>query len=182
MKRRTLILLLSFLALITILRETGALTVNYYNSRINMSNTSNWTDNNSTSDDPDFCKPMDGDCIPADISQISIVTFTPDGMFNTDKTSCDQLHLHLNYYTSGLSWLPLYKNFSFSATATCNDGIIIKRNNGSGCIDYRFSGMISIHGHITITGFCTYREAKQLITNAIVKTVEDIGENKLKAL
>lgn len=183
MKRRKLLLLLVSFAFITILRETGVVNVNFYNSRINISNTSQWSDNNFTSDDPRFCTPMSGDCIPADISQISIVTFTPVGMFNTDKTRCEQLHLHLNYHTSGLFWLPLYKHFTFSATATCNDGIIMKSNkSGSGCIDHRFSGIISISGHVTITGFCSYREVKRLITNEMVKVVENIGENKLREL
>jgi hypothetical protein len=182
MKRRTLILLLAILAFITILRETGVVNVNFYNSRINMTNTNNWSVNNMVAPDTFFCKPMSGDCIPENISQISIVTFTPEGMFNTDKTRCEQLHIHLYYNNSGLYWLPLYKNFSFTATATCSDGITIKSNAGAGCIHHQFSGLINLRGHVTITGFCSYREVKRMITNAMVKAVEEIGENKLREL
>lgn len=184
MKRRTLILLLSLLALITILRETGVLTVNFYNSRINMSNTSNWSDNNFIGDDSILCRPMAGDCIPTDISQISVVTFSPEGMFNTDKTRCEQLHIHLNSFNTGFSWLPLYKSFTFSAIATCSDGITIRKfkNGNPVCTHHQFSGLITLTGSITVTGFCSRLETKRLITNAMVKAIEEIGENKLREL
>jgi hypothetical protein len=187
MKRRRIIiiiLIVLFIVFVTVLRERGVFEINYYSSSIKSSLKNNWTVNHMTPSDTTFCSPRYADCIPKDFSQVLIITSTPDGIFKFNNDSREQLHFDLTYNNHGLFWMPFYKDLSFSASATCNDELK-QRDTSSGhlvCKVHQLHGDITVTGHIKVKGLCSYREVKRLITNELVRLVQDIGKKQLQEL
>ena len=182
--RRTIILIVLFIAFVTILRERGVFEINYYRSSINSSVKNNWTVNHMIPSDTIHCSPRYADCIPNDFSQVVIITSTPDGIFKINIDSCEQLHFDLTSNNRGLYWMPFYKDVSFSANATCNDELK-QRDTSSGhlvCKVHQLHGNVTITGRIKVKGLCSYREVKRLITNELVRLVQDIGKKQLREL
>jgi hypothetical protein len=182
MKRRLIILIILFIAFITLLRERGVFEINYYRSSINSSIKNNWTVNHMTPRDTIHCSPRYGDCIPKDLSQVVIIASTPDGVFKLNSDSCEQLHFDLSYNSSGLYWVPFYKNVNFSANATCNDELKQRDTSSGVCKIHQLHGNFTITGSVKVLGLCSYHEVKRLITNELVRLVQDIGKKQLQEL
>lgn len=181
MKKTRFLFLLAILVIITILRETGLVNLSLYNSSINTSSTSRWSnDNISYGNSYDSAST---DCIPTDISQISIRIWGKDGLFMRDSSACDELHFDIKNRYHGLFWLPLYKNFSFTASITCRDFITMNYENiGKGYVGYRISGIVTVHGQVNVIGFCSFYTLKRIINNDLLKTVQEIGRTQLEKL
>jgi hypothetical protein len=183
--RRRILFLLALLVVVTILRETGVININYYSSSINLTNTSSWTNNHMKPSGSGFCTPAEGDCIPANKDEVAVYIHAGSGgFFKEFESPCEQLSIDLSNTNRGFFWTPLYKNVHFSASAVCSDGVTIRDtvNGKPVCNIHQFSGIITITGRITVTGFCSYREVKRLITNELVKTVKDVGRQQLRDL
>jgi hypothetical protein len=185
-RRRTILLFVLVIAIITILRETGTIELNYYNASINSTNSSNWNNKHFTSSDSGFFRVSEGECIPTDISQIPVyINAHSGGFFKEFDSPCDQLVIDLSYSSnSGSIWMPLYKNVHFSGRTSCFDKIkIIEEYNGTSvCNIHSLSGAISIKGQIRVTGICSSREVKRLITNELVKNIQSAGRQELRQL
>jgi hypothetical protein len=193
MKHRRLILLLAFiLILITVLRETGIINLNYYRSSINSNTRSYWTNYCDIINDTIGCpKPNDTtqdeterDCIPTSASQIAVVTYIASKSFRDNSDSCSILILNVSNDNDGLFWTPLYKNVNFDATAICGQSLTI-RDKSSGykrCKYYHISGTITVTGTIRVTGLCSYYEVKKLILKELINTVHKYGRTQLENL
>jgi len=182
-RRRLILIVACLLIVITILRETGVVTLNLYRSSMNSNSSTSWND---TSDHIGCPEPNDstGECIPLSGNQVSQITFAGDRSFRDNTDSCSTLTFYLSSNNSGLFWTPLFKYVNFSATATCGQTLRIrdKDKNYKFCKLHNINGVVTITGSIRVIGFCSYYEVKNMILNSLVQAVHQQGREQLQNL
>jgi len=189
--RKIILIVIMILIFIQVLRETGVIELNYFNSRISSSTTSNWT--NSTmrvkaqkndalwgtleSQLKDPCN------LQYSVTNTSIQISVDEDYFISGDDSCHSIIIQASL-NPGPIWTPLYKSTSFSASANCFGSINtieIKQIELSKKI-LNFSGIITLSGNLTIRGFCTYKEAKRILVRHIQEQLIQQTKDQLSKL
>lgn len=165
--------LLMILILLTVLRETGNLSLSYYHSSISSSCSSTWSGTQMHTDweQNDAMEKDEDSCAQKHFSETPVF-ISGAGMNYGDETgTCPYLVVTVSGLSTGLLWMPLFKSGSFSASASCSAAVRYK-NPGVSSPDrafYHCTGSLTITGTYSITGVCSCREAKQLILQHIQK-------------
>lgn len=188
--RKAILVLILAVLFIDILRETGVLTLNRYKSVIKTQMADNW--NNSTltldykKDDSLWLalKPQLSDSCNFDhnIRNVKVYTYLGDVYVGDPPDRCPRLNIEVTDFRPGVIWTPLFKSTSFSASGRCSNDIqILSENEEKGFRKlYGLHGTFTITGHITITGLCTYKEAKLLLKKYIVQQFAAQGQSQLR--
>jgi len=166
---------LSIWLLLTILRETGVLTLNYYRSSISSNSSSTWSGRQMHTDldiKDELSKEADS-CANFPLADRP-VSVTGEGMNYGDETgACPFIHIQVSGFSPGSLWMPLYKTGSFSIWASCSASLmyLAPDEKQSYRSFYNSTGSFTMSGTYSITGICSYREAKRLIMMHILKEI-----------
>ena len=98
--------------------------------------------------------------------------------------NCPQLTATIENISFGTLWTPLYKSSQFTSTAHFEGGgDIIEYNNKQRLSAlYEINGTVTVNGSITITGICSYRTARQIVIDEVIKLVYNEVKAKAKNL
>lgn len=176
-RRKIIFIVVTVLILVTVLREAGVVSINFYRSQINSSTTANWNSTGTTFDAQKddilwstFKDQLNDSCnLNYTIQNISILSFLGSESAKSGNDSCHRVVVQGSNFNPGSIWTPIYKSTSFSASASCigNITITVKTENGLRQKIMSFSGTISITGNFRLTGLCSYREAKRILARHI---------------
>lgn len=147
-KRKIIRILLIIFIVLTICRENGWLRLSYYKSQVYTGQSQSLND--FTSGDPGSLKdvPLIVECM---------------GYKYGDQGSAD--HPAVRVYVPGISysglWVPLFKHTRFNVGVP----VSIQRNGHS------ITGDVGVGGTLSINGFCSRRDAKQILANHVMESV-----------
>ena len=189
--RKIILIVIMILIFIEVLRETGVLELNYFNSRISSSTTSNWTNSTirvkaQTKDElwATFESQLNDPCnLQYSISNTSIQISVDGDYFISGDDSCHSIIIQASV-NPGSIWTPVYKTTSFSASANCFGSfntIEINQTELSNKV-LNLSGIITLSGNLTISGFCTYKEAKRILVRHIQEQLIQRTKDQLSKL
>ena len=179
-KKKYIWVALLLLIAITILRETGIIGVNWYNSTINTSLTSN-NNNNTTvlTLDTALIRNRDTYDCHKNIANTPIVIFYEGKQYGEIDTICPNITITINPLNFAQLWVPLYKSGTIS-TSFSYTGMQQSLNiSGEKATlkQYSLSGSIALSCNFTFTGICSYRTAKAVILqNIMEKTYRHIRQ------
>lgn len=191
-RKKLLILLVVFLG-ITIIRETGSIKMSLFSSSISsMTSSSEWnivTDvrdvslqeikDNSIKTCPAFSSPKD---VPI---YVTCMGYTIGQVSREGRTdACSPKRIGIDDVDVGPIWMPLFKYGSYSGNLPVHLVFSICRKNGDKIkyCTYKMNVDLQLSGTLRVTGFCSYREAKQMVANAIVKSAYSAIRGKLDEL
>jgi hypothetical protein len=191
-RRKNLRILLIAVILIIALRETGIINFSYYNSNFNSTLTSSWQnkeisgpfgyENDKTAKEKEFLNNKCGHIVmPGDIS---VVAAYEDEKYTIEGNSCDTITVLLSTFNPGILWTPLIKSTSFEATANIVADYAIHKAYGSTVHSkyHTLGGQISINGRLSIIGTCSYKEARRMVLNGVLKQVAEKVMEELQKL
>jgi hypothetical protein len=150
------------LVIVTVLRETGVLDLNLYKSDANSSSDATWT-----SVTFDNSKPKS----KTKNTDLSIVVLFEKDTLYKEINRLSPIVVTIDSLNTGWLWMPLYKTASFSAVGIPGfDNIPVKNAKSSPDVfEPGLSGRLAITGKVIIKGFCSHREAVNLIKGLVVQ-------------
>lgn len=178
-KRKKIILwLIGAVVLITILRETGRVHLNWYSSSINSEVTAAITDHVVTTEMPRHLmrdSVITSACNYPDMAAVPVCVCVGDCMVgDTAFTPCSQIWVDYNEDINyGFLYTPLYKAGDFLVDVpvygsailyTPHDSMITVRN-------ISFSGTVNVEGHYSMTGVISGYTTRELIRRYIAEQV-----------
>jgi hypothetical protein len=178
-----MILILSLVSLvIIILRDGGYLNLRLYRSYINSSVSSNWSNATGTVILPKRemrRTPCPGEIRLKDLPlQIHCLGYK-HGESGTDN--CLPVSVFIDHIDHGPLWIPLYKNVAFNCNIPLSRALETYRQKGDSMqlSNYMISGTITLNGNLTITGFCSYRDAERLLAGHVMSRVYNTVRDQL---
>jgi hypothetical protein len=177
-RKKTLIITLIVLVVVSILRETGVFDFNLYRSTINSTVQTNWSDNSVTTKptfkiDSVWRAAVADKCNHGGKLAGTPVVVTYRSTEYGDTGYCNPINVQIDDISFGVTWTPLIKSSNFSAGISClisaqrtriEDGQLISST-------YTLNGSMTITGHITVWGICSYRNAKNILMRHIIGSV-----------
>ncbi|WP_343672494.1 hypothetical protein [Chitinophaga sp.] len=150
MTRKRKIILILFLLFVAsvIIREAGWLTLNFYKSSVTASQSRSFHELS-------FGKPGSLRNVPL---MVTCMGYQAGEMGTPDNPA---VIVPVTNISHGVMWIPLIKHFQFSSAIPVG----IHRNG------HNMSGTMTIKGTVTITGICSYREAKRLMVQNIIDNI-----------
>jgi hypothetical protein len=166
--RKKLIIVILTLALLTLLRETGLLNVDYYTMTSSTNSSNNWSDHSmvvtidSASMSTKFMNSQFHD-LPV------IVLYGSDTLFS-DTIQRNPIVVTIDSLQKGFLWTPLYKSATFKIVGTSKFKHDITKTPPAriSLVKADLTGHLSIEGSISITGPCSHRHALKLIKELAV--------------
>ena len=160
---------LVMLFILTILRECGFVSLNWYRSNLSITSNSNWSNSftntsfpvvNGTKKSGEMTPPViekvavyyEGDCVWGECDDRTVVVEIQDIDF-------------------GFIYLPIYKDCSFKANVTSNFSLSQRTRLGNDFKQRSNSCNFNQRhdGELTVKGFCSARKARELIIEAIAQ-------------
>lgn len=173
-RRKILWSLIALFTVLTIAREAGWVTVNWYNSNINATTTSNWTDNKGIADIPGRFEDSSTytSCNYPSIADVPIQVWI-DSYLVGDTVQCPQIGAFYHDITYGFLYTPMYKSAHFTATIPVSSSIssYTRHDTLTHWESTTLNGLISINGDINIAGVCSVRTARQIIREYVANEV-----------
>ncbi|UPK66704.1 hypothetical protein [Chitinophaga filiformis] len=178
-----LILLLPFLV-VTILRETGSLSLNLYNSRATSTTSTTWSDFTgivkiSVQDLKNMtCVADDG------LKGKPLLVYCLGQKYGEQGTKeCPPVAVFIHRIDHGPLWTPLYKSARFHLVVPVTRSLSAYRQDGDSIqlYNYQLSGVITLNGELTVIGLCSYRQAESLLASNVMVSVYNIMRAKLDA-
>lgn len=170
---KTIYITFGILILLTVMRETGVVNLNYYRSDINYSENIEWFNGSSQTSDStstDLPKYVNTD--------ISIIILQENDTLFKEIHKLAPLVITIETFQTGPLWTPLYKSVTFSASGF--PGFEHKPEDDlPGPLKSTIGGKLKITGTAKITGFCSHRHAVQVIKDFVVNR---FAENTRKHL
>jgi hypothetical protein len=171
MKTRNLILIgiLLFMILLTVLRESGIVGINFYKSYNSTTANNKWQ----------FQKRIDriGDS-KVMIEKIPIVVnykSKKHGDISFSKT----IKVDITNVNLGTIWTPILKISDYKISGICKDTFVLDSTKlSNGVIDVNAN--FEVTGHIKIVGFCSYREAKRMIIDHAMDEIYKNAKENIK--
>jgi hypothetical protein len=168
-RKKTIITLIVLVFILTFLRETGVLNVNYY--KLNSTATSNfdWSDKTIT---VTIDSSMMGTKFQNGLfSELPVIVLSGSDTVYKDTNNRSPIIITIDKLNTGFLWTPLYKSTNFSAVGVADFHNGIVKTNGSkiNLLKSNLSGHLTINGHISITGLCSHRHAIGLIKDIVAK-------------
>lgn len=157
------------LLILTVLRETGLLSLNFYKADSNSASNATWT---SVTFDNSKSKSKTKN---TDLS--IVVLFEKDTLYK-EINKLSPIVVTIDSLNTGWLWMPLYKSASFSAVGIPGfDNTSVKSAKSSPDVfEPRLSGRLTITGKVVIKGFCSHRQAIILIKGLVTENF--ISESK----
>jgi hypothetical protein len=176
--QKKLYLAIIVLVTLAVLRETGILNLNYYKANLNTNAQVKWFSSaktratkypepvaNHKNTDLSIVILLDNDTIYKEINKLPPVL----------------MKLHSSYGRP--LWRPLYKSTSFTAAGSMNsDDENKKLTSSEYASKSHLFGEFTINGDVTISGFCSHRQAVQVVKNVIVEKAVDELKKYLSSL
>jgi hypothetical protein len=167
--QKKLYLAIIVLVTLAILRETGILNLNYYTTKVNTNAQVTWFSSaetraaqysksvaNHRNTDFSIVILLDNDTIYKEINKLPPVL----------------MKLHSSYGRP--LWRPLYKSASFTAAGSMSSDNANKKLTS---LEYasksHLFGELTINGDVTISGFCSHKQAVQVVKNVIARNAVD---------
>lgn len=190
-KKPTLIIV-ALLVVISVLRETGVINLNYYSSEFKTNTHANWSNNSTT-----VGVPLEGfhtkftDVKHADTP--IVVVYKKDTLF-FKKGSGELMEINIEDIETGVLWTPLYKSapvnttvhVSHSSSAIKVKGQHIMANGKAEPAIYNcqtnISGSITCTGNFTCKGICSRRTALEIIKKEVGNKIAAQAERYLRSL
>ena len=165
-QKTILFTLVGCFVILSVLRETGIISLGFYKSEFNSTSHAMWNGGST--------KVTFGDTKPQPKiknTDISIVVLMGKDTLYKEINKLSSIVITINSLQTGSLWIPLYKSVNFSAVGTAElDNVSMKRANSSQSVSkLNLSGRLTITGVVSITGMCSYRDAKKLIENIVVE-------------
>ncbi|MES2829753.1 MAG: hypothetical protein V4687_16465 [Bacteroidota bacterium] len=163
---KTIYITFGLIILLTVLRETGIVDLNYYNAKVNYSGNIEWANGSRTANS------VDSTAGPGySNADISIIIVQEKDTLYKEIHKLAPLVLTIETFQTGSLWTPLYKSASFSASAIpgfeYSSGLDVKETTKvPGPLIY---GNLKITGNVKITGLCSHRQAVQIVKDFVVK-------------
>jgi hypothetical protein len=188
-KRKKIILIVVVaLILIGVLRETGAMELSYYIMHIKTTTNKSWSgialiDKIDVTTDS-ASRYLNNCGQPVSVKNISVEAKYGNDKYTITTDTCDKEFVELSTFNTGIIWTPLIKKTSFQATANVslqlatdwfeNKQFCRKRDTEN--------GSITINGHVSIIGLCSYKEARKIILTYALKELAQEVRNRLRNL
>jgi hypothetical protein len=181
-RKRILLFALPVLVIL-VLRETGPINLEYYHRNTKSTIHSDWQ-SSSITDTTDYNNEKaarervitnNGSDRPISLKNMSVTAEYEGEQYSILLDTANILTVHLSTLNPGVIWTPLIKNTTFRATANISENITfqIAYNNFVISKLHTVSGTQIMNGHLSIVGFCSYREAKKIILQALLKQVAE---------
>jgi hypothetical protein len=181
MKRshKSSILIIALLITITVLRETGVITLDYYNLTSDINTQANWSHNITG-----VGIPLSGlNYTPREekYSEIPIVVMHQKDTLYYKKGKGEPAKINIETFGADFLWIPLYKpahpdisvSFYYDASIVKIEGVptypepYIKHYKGN------ISGQLTLKGDIAIKGICSHRKAREIIGRLVAEQFDD---------
>lgn len=181
-RKKTIWIVVIALLLIIILRVTGVIDYYYYRSHIKSKINTSWSRVALTEElDVDSASIRLNDCgQPVSIKNISVEARYGNDTYTITVDTCDKEFVELSTFNTGVIWTPLFKSTSFHATARVELCLVSQRIENKRIVrKYNTqNGNITIQGHASINGLCTYKEArKAILTHALKDLAQAVREH-----
>lgn len=173
-RNRIIIIVLAVWVILTVFREAGWITLNWYNSNLEFKTTSTWSDQSTLVDIP---KRLLGDsainaCNYTSITEVPVQVWIDDFLVG-DTVDCQQLSAFSQDVHYGFLYAPLYKYTHYSVTVpvNCSVTLYVPHDTMVTVHSYSISGTVNIDGHASIGGVCAARKARAIIRESIAQDV-----------
>lgn len=190
-RRRILLFVLLFL-LVIVLRETGRLNFEYYKNNVKSSINYSWqcTSISDTTDYEDEKAAQEraitnnGGKYPVPLKNMSVTAEYDGEKYAITLDTTSKITVHLSTFDPGIIWTPLIKYTSFKATADIGEQIVLTTPYGNRVNTklHNLNGTLTMNGHLSVIGICSYKEAKKIILQALLKQVAEAARDQLKNL
>ncbi len=189
-RRNKRFIILGILVLITILRETGYLELNWHKNSITSSSTSNFM-NTSTSLNSSlevsiaWTKTMNDSCnFEGQVRNIPIKVLLDNEAVIGSDIACNSFEVTIDSFYPGAIWTPLIKSGNFKIAATCSGLFALSREKNGKVVQtqYNITGDIHISGKIQVYGICSYRSARKMVEDHVVKEVYQQAKARIQNL
>ncbi|MFM9985938.1 MAG: hypothetical protein ACKVOK_11940 [Flavobacteriales bacterium] len=178
--KRAKFVLVGFLIL-TILRETGVLSINYNRSNISRSASTSWSVT-STGVGLARVNPKVRDSAVSLAGKERVAVYYHNDCIWGD-CSASTVKAYISDLDHGILWMPLYKSAKFRATVNCNFSIS-RTGNDSGRKEVGgklFSMNATITGGINIKGVCSAYTARQRILQSCAELIGNEITEKIQS-
>jgi len=170
--QKKLYLAILVLVALSVLRETGILNLNYYTTNVNTNAQVKWFSSAKTRA-VQYSKPVANH----KNTDLSIVILLDNDTIYKEINKLPPVLMKLHSSYGRPLWRPLYKSANFTAYGSMSSGDANKKLTS---LEYasksHLFGELAINGNVTISGFCSHRQAVQVVKNVIAK--QAIGELK----
>ena len=167
--QKKLYLAIIVLVTLTALRETGILNLNYYKTKINTNAQVTWFSSAKTRA-AQYSKPI----AKYKNTDLSIVILLDNDTIYKEINKLPPVLMKLHSSYGRPLWRPLYKSANFAAAGSMSSDDANKKLTS---LEYasksHLFGELTINGNITISGFCSHRQAVQVVKNVIATKAAD---------
>jgi hypothetical protein len=183
--KKSTIIIVTLLVVISVLRETGVITLNYYRFTTDTNTQSHWSANTTS-----FDLPMPKGYITGQerVSVAPIKVLSDGERIYYKPGEGLPVKIDLKGFNTWFTWIPFYKASSLHITANVNYGVGVRKgvivNNAPGLrsIDGSIRGQISLTGDVSIIGFCSHRKASEIIGRKVAEEFAERTENYFSGL
>jgi hypothetical protein len=167
--KKTLIGALLLMFLLSVLRETGILTLNFYSSDIKSQLGFNWSNNTLTSTMENAV--TGSGYVHQNYSDVSVIVEHKGKTLYMESNHIPVVHVAIDRFSTGFLWTPLFKKSRFKITGSvyCSDGITKVNGTAFSVLQTNISGSFTMTGRISVNGISSHREAIALIRQHAVQ-------------
>jgi hypothetical protein len=167
--QKKLYLAIIVLVTLAVLRETGILNLNYYTTKVNTNAQVKWFSSARTRV-AQYSKPVANH----KNNDLSIVILLDNDTIYKEINKLPPVLMKLHSSYGRPLWRPLYKSADFAAYGSMSSGDANKKLTS---LEYasksHLFGELTINGNITVSGFCSHRQAVQAVKNVIASKAVD---------
>lgn len=163
--QKKLYLAIIVLVTLAVLRETGILNLNYYTANVNTNAQVEWFSSAKTRAEQ-YPEPVANHRI----TDLSIVILLDNDTIYKEINKLPPVLMKLHSSHGRPLWRPLYKSANFAAYGSMSSGDANKKLTS---LEYasksHLFGELTINGNATISGFCSHRQAVQVVKSVIAR-------------
>jgi hypothetical protein len=182
LSNKSVIVVAVLITLISILRETGLITIDLFHSEFKTGLTHSIRNNSTVvTIDKNQLRTDFGSMYPSDMA--IVIIYNGDTLFREPKTA-PLVYLYITNISYGKIWVPMFKSTDFSAEidVEANQPLTSTVGNRLSVTQLHLSGNMIIDGHAQIIGVCSNRNSTRLIKNIIAKEAVNCFRSYLNSL
>lgn len=169
-RKKIIITIICTALIVTILRETGVINIDYYKMSSETSLSSRWTDNSVTATIDSST--MRTKFVNSQYRELPVLVLDgSDTLFQDTERKNNSITITIDTLENGFLWTPIYKSVKFTVTGTSffkNDLTKTPLAKIS-LVKANLTGRLKIKGTITIIGICSHKKAINLLKEVVVK-------------
>jgi hypothetical protein len=167
--QQKIITIILMVVVLTFIRETGVLNMNYYKMTSSTTSRNNWTDKSViiTIDS----SLMGSKFVNRQFSDLPVIVLYGSDTLYSDRILLNPIIVTIDSLQNGFLWTPLYKSTTFKVVGISKftKDIIKTPPARISLVKANHIGHLSIKGGVSITGLCSHRHALELIKELAVK-------------